>query len=292
MLVIGRYRIRSVVLDLFRLDGGAMFGSVPKTLWSRLIPADEKNRIQLCCRVLVVEDGDRRILIDCGMGRKWRDKEREIFAIEHLTDNGAADVLGSPTHIILTHLHFDHAGGITSAGSDGHPALTFPNAEVFVSRKNYDHARNPGVRERASYLAENIAPLAAGKLRLTEDNEEILPGITVQQFHGHTPGLQIVTITDGGRSLVYLADVIPTAHHIQVPYVMGYDLCAQTSMDEKSRLLTQSAPGTIFVFEHDNDTIGGTISLSEEKKFRLEPHPELNAIAMQERAGAIGTPAA
>lgn len=284
MLTIGRYTIRSLVLDRFRLDGGAMFGSVPKTLWSRLIPSDEKNRIQLCCRVLVVEDGANRILIDFGMGRKWKEKEREIFSIESGSNASFHELIGTPTHILLTHLHFDHNGGITSHDESGNPTLTFPSAKVIVSKRNLEHARKPGIRERASYLAENIEPLLSADLALTEDGDEVLPGITVHQFHGHTPGLQGIRISDGGKSLWYPSDVIPTANHIQVPYVMGYDLCAQTSMEEKHRLLEQIvADRSMIVFEHDDSRIGGTLTLGADKKYLLAPDPELDALALEER---------
>jgi len=241
------------VSDRFRLDGGAMFGSVPKTLWSRSIPADEKNRIQLCCRLLVLRGNGIFALVDCGMGSKWDDKGKEIFAIEPLIS--LDDKFPKLTHLVLTHLHFDHCAGLSRKSSTGELELVFPHATHIVSEENLRRAEKPGLRERASYLSENIQPLLKSTLRQTVDGEELFTDITAHQVHGHTRGLQWLLIRDKDETIAYPSDLIPTIHHVSLPYVMGYDMCAETAMNEKEKFLEQAVKENwLVVFEHDAET--------------------------------------
>lgn len=263
---IGRYEIDLIDCDHFALDGGSMFGSVPKPLWSKSIAADDRNRIPLSCRVLVLRDGQRTILVDCGVGRIFSDKLRDIYAV----DNRASLEQLAPTDIILTHLHFDHAGGITRLDVNGKPQLAFPSAEIHLQRKNLEHARAPGPRERASYLPEVVEPLAGAKLRLVDGAGEILPGIEVRVANGHTHGLQCVLIRDGKECLAFPSDLVPTAHHVPIPYVMGYDLCAETTMREKKEFLLEAVrENWTVVFEHDRDTPAGKIASADGERFTV-----------------------
>ncbi len=279
MFQLGPFNISLLELDRFRLDGGAMFGSVPKSLWARRIAADDNNRIQLTCRVMVIETQveaqNRKFLVDVGMGRKWSEKERAIYEIEHLATKPLHELVSDVTGVILTHMHFDHAGGVSYRDRDG-LHLSFPNAVHFLSERNWSHAQHPGVRERASYLKDNIEPLKDAKLVLTNDGEEVLPGISLHRSEGHTHGLQMVKVSgvtpSGTATLFYPADLIPTAHHISTPYVMGYDLCAETSMSEKERYLTQAvAENWILVFEHDADTPACRVGQDEKGNFVAIP---------------------
>lgn len=268
MYNVDSYEIEAVEVDRFRLDGGAMFGSVPKTLWSKQISADEFNRIQLVCRILVVKNQSRTILIDLGMGRKWKDKEKQIYAIEYLQP--PPNVISKVDDIILTHLHFDHAGGISALDNNGEAQLVFPEATVFLQEENWKHAQCPGVREKASYLLDIVHPLKQAKLQLTHNGQEIFPGIRVYQVDGHTHGLQWVLIGQGKGAVAFPADMIPTAHHVPVPYVMGYDLSAEKTMAEKEAFLNRAATeGWIVVYEHDAETSASTITKDEKGRFMV-----------------------
>lgn len=262
---VGRYSVSVHNHGFFRLDGGAMFGSVPKTLWNREAPADEDNRILLATRSLIIEDGDRKLMVDVGCGDKWNDKSRAIFCFP----DGAYQPVGGVTDVLLTHLHFDHAGGVSRfVGEDLQPS--YPAARHYVSTANLDNAKKPHARERASYLPENIDPLSQVDLVLTQDGEEIWPGLTVHQAHGHTKGLQWVKLTDGGETVVFPSDLNPTSKHLPIPYVMGYDMCAETAMAEKKALVADATAGNwVIVFEHDPEIDAGRIELDDKGRPRL-----------------------
>ena len=255
LMKIGSYSISSILVDRFRLDGGAMFGTVPKPLWSKRIAADELNRIQLASRVLLIENGSQKILIDVGCGRKWDLKQQEIFKFEPLLKPALEVQHPDVTDIILTHLHFDHAGGITRWDEQGKAVLSFPAARIYLQERNWERAQNPGLRERASYLSPNVEPLKQAQLTLTKDDQEIFPGISLHRSNGHTDGLQWVLIRSGSEALAYPADLVPTAHHLPVPWVMSYDLSAEISMREKELFLSQAVMDNWWiVFEHDAET--------------------------------------
>ncbi len=281
---IGQFDVFQVVIDRFRLDGGAMFGAVPKPLWQRVITADEDNGIPLCCRALVLRSTDRLIVVDIGCGDKWEEKQRKIyrFAPQVSVRRMLADV----TDIVLTHLHFDHAGGISALDESGTPELCYPQARVHLQSCNWNRAQNPGPRERATYLAANVEPLRRAVLDLHASHDTIAPGLELFELHGHTDGMQGVRLTDGRDTLVYPADLIPTAHHVPIPWVMGYDLCASTTMKEKEDLLSRAAEeGWLIVFGHDAHTCAARVARDERGAFFVSERIELPAFSVAQEVG-------
>ena len=242
-----------------KLDGGAMFDVVPKSIWNKVYPADENNQINLAMRCLLVVDGDRRILIDNGIG----DKQSEKF-FSHYNLNGDETLVGSLalhgfspgdiTDMFLTHLHFDHCGGSVKYNSDRSGfELAFPNATYWISRPQWDWAMNANRRESASFLNENIKPIEeSGKLMLFEQEGELFPGFEVRFFNGHTVGQAIPLIHSNGRTVVFTADLLPTMAHLPLPYVMSYDTQPLITLDEKEKFLLEAADKDyILFFEHD-----------------------------------------
>lgn len=248
---IANFDIQIHTFEHFRLDGGSMFGSVPKNLWAKLISPDEQNRIPLATNCLVINDGKNKILIDVGNGSKWTDKLRNIYAIEELPTSSLVEPK-TITHIILTHLHFDHAGGISYYNTERELTLRYPNAQVFLQKSNFENALNPTLKERASYLKENVEILKNAKLILLDGEKEIFPGISVKQINGHTVGQQYVRIDVGSETILFATDLIPTSHHLPLPFHLGYDVCAQTVMQEKEEFLVMAMQrNAIIIFEHD-----------------------------------------
>jgi glyoxylase-like metal-dependent hydrolase (beta-lactamase superfamily II) len=274
MMKFGSLSVSAHNFGFFRLDGGAMFGSVPKNLWAKRIPADAENCIRLATRCLVVRDeAARRVfLIDVGMGEKWSEKQRQIFAIDNLP---ARDVGVDPqeiTDVVLTHLHFDHAGGISRyrQGTES-LELVYPRARITLQHENLENAKAPSVKERASYLAENYAPLDQAELVLVEGDVEIHPGIVVHQVNGHSRGQQWIEIRGGGNALFYPTDLIPTHHHLPVPFHMGYDACAETVLKEKQQFLERARlERAVVVFEHDADLAACTVKLDERGHYAVD----------------------
>lgn len=257
---VGRYEASTVILSHFRLDGGSMFGSVPKNLWERKIRADSENCIPMVARSLLLTGDNRRILIDSGMGEKWSEKERQIFAIKNTADSALPFKAHDITDLILTHLHFDHAGGATRADKSGTLTPTFPNAKVYLQKSNLENAKNPTVKERASYRLENYQALEGSNLSLVEGSKEILPGITTTRIDGHTIGQQLLEISDGATTLLFASDLMPTSHHIPLVYHMGYDACATTVLKEKEEFLERAvAKNAVVVFQHDPVVAAGRI---------------------------------
>jgi glyoxylase-like metal-dependent hydrolase (beta-lactamase superfamily II) len=256
----------------FRLDGGAMFGTVPKPIWSNLAPPDEENRILLAARSLVIRTEERVFMVDAGMGDRWTEKLRRIYDIQPGADNETGLDPDSVTDIILTHLHFDHARGIFRArpGTEGEVDLRYPQARVYVQAANYDNARKPNARERASYVAEDVQLLERTRLVLTSGSQELYPGIWVHRSDGHTHGHQWIEVKDGGRSLAFPADMVPTSRHLPLPYLMGYDVSAETLLAEKDELLSRAvAERWILVFGHDPDVPAGRITRDEKGHYAL-----------------------
>ena len=256
-----------------------MFGSVPKVLWSLRIPADDQNRIQLCTRLLVLESAEHLVLVDVGLGQKWNDKQKAIYHIESKVDlnHNQSSLFPRPvTDVVLTHLHFDHGGGVTYLNSEGKPKLSFPRARHYLQTRNWERANAPGPREKATYFPENVQPLAAGTLTLTNGEQEILPGIRVFSYDGHTAGMQGVLIGSGENAIWYPSDLVPTAHHVSSPYIMGYDLCAETTLSEKTEFLGRAADeGWWVVFEHDADTAMVKVVRDEKSGFKVATVGEL-----------------
>lgn len=259
-LILGDWTVRTVEAGHLWLDGGSMFGSVPKPLWSRTNPPDERNRIRLAMRCLLAQGHGRTVLVDVGLGEKFPDKLRDIYRVESepslLASLAAAGVApGDVTDVVLTHLHFDHAGGSTVNTPEG-LRPTFPTARWWVQRRNWDNAHAPNPRERASYMPENYDALAdGGRLELLDGATTLWPGFEVVPVNGHTRGQQVVRIAGGGKALWYVADLIPTAAHVRIPFVMGYDVAAIETMEEKRAVLTRAVSEQAWVvLEHDPDT--------------------------------------
>ncbi|KAA3597559.1 MAG: MBL fold metallo-hydrolase [Candidatus Scalindua sp. AMX11] len=267
---IGKYELHQIETGIFGLDGGAMFGIVPRSLWSKLSSPDEENRIDMALRALLIMGDNRAILVDTGVGNKFTEKQKRIYRIDQEKENLTASLqrfnleTEDITDVILTHLHFDHAGGATSI-EEGEHVLTFPNATYYVQKKNYEWALNPSDKDRGSYLKENFVPLAESeKLQLVEGEGEILPGIEVLVSNGHTIGQQLVKLSDDKQTLVYCADLIPMASHIKVPYITGYDIYPLKTIEEKKSLLSKaSSNGWILFLEHDAKSAAVKIEKSE-----------------------------
>lgn len=255
---IGNYSLHTLELGSFGLDGGAMFGIVPKVLWNRENPADEQNRIDMRTRCLLLKDekNRRNILVDCGLGDKDDAKFRDRYKIApyalgtELAKHGLA--CNQVTDIIATHFHFDHMGGLTMLDSAGKLTARFPNAKIWAQKRNWAHAWKPNEKDKASYLPDNFAIYEGdSRLQLVCGDEEILPGIRVQVSEGHTIGMQHPMIFDGSLSLLYCADIIPMSAHVRVAWVMGYDCFPLTTIDEKKKILAAAAEReTVIYFEH------------------------------------------
>ncbi|HEV2706396.1 MAG TPA: MBL fold metallo-hydrolase [Pyrinomonadaceae bacterium] len=258
---LGDYRVEVVPDAEFRLDGGAMFGVVPRPLWSKVAPPDEDNRVRLNANCLFIETPTERILIETGMGDKWPAKLSSMYAVKRarpLGESVRALTGCAPeeiTIVVNTHLHFDHAGGNTVLDERGRAVAAFPNARYFVSRKEYEHAEAPHERDRASYLPENWRPLAeSGQLELKPDDYEVVPGLHMETVAGHSRTMQTWRLARDGRTLYGFADLVPTRAHLPLAWVMGYDLYPVETLEAKRRLLPQAArEGWLCLFYHDPD---------------------------------------
>ena len=271
-LTIGDLRCHAIQAGGQRLDGGAMFGVVPKPLWEKRIPADERNRIQLGMRCLLIEHPDGLVLIDTGAGNKESAKFLDIYGIENAGEQGrtaleegikaAGHSTDSVDVVINTHLHFDHAGGNTFVDSGGEALPTFPNAEYFVQRGEYDYATHTNERTAASYFDRNYVPIErAGKLKLLKGENEVMKGIRVVPTPGHTPFHQSVVITSGSSRACFRGDVAPTAAHLPLPWIMGYDVEPLVTLETKRRLFAQAlAEEWLLIFEHDATTPWGRLA--------------------------------
>ncbi|MFQ5703698.1 MAG: MBL fold metallo-hydrolase [Gemmatimonadales bacterium] len=258
---------------LQRLDGGAMFGVVPKPLWERRMPADERNRIELALRCMLVEHEAGPVLIDNGVGNKESQKFVDIYGIENQSrlgptqlEDALAEVGVSARevrYVINTHLHFDHAGGNTTLGEDDEEVrLAFPNATYVVQRGELEFARRSNVRIAASYLRPNFEPVAqADRWQLVDGEVELLPGISLIPTPGHVPHHQSVLVSDGGETACFLGDLVPTSAHLPLPWIMGYDLEPLVTLENKQAVLSRAeAEGWTVVFEHDPKVRRGRVA--------------------------------
>ena len=273
---LGSFDISIISDGQFLLDGGAMFGVVPKVLWNRLEPADEKNRILLGLNCLLLQSDAGKILIDTGIGDKFSEKLSRIYGInreQHLLDQlRAKGILPAEiTAVIMTHMHFDHIGWNTCYNEYRKLVSTFPNASYYVQRGEFEAANNPDPRSIASYLRENWQPVVdAGQLHLLDGPGEIVPDIFSVVVGGHTKNNTIIKIDTGDEIVVFPGDFIPTPSHLKTPYVMGYDLYPAETMAAKPKFLQQAAQEKwLLIFEHSAEPTAGYISGSE-KEWLLE----------------------
>ena len=266
---IGKYNLHTVQSGLFSLDGGAMFGIIPKLLWEKTNPADELNRIKLSTRNLLLISDDKKILIDTGMGNKWDDKSKNIYNIDPKLDlelaleqNGIKS--DEITDILLTHLHFDHTGGSTRI-KNGKLIPGFPNAKYFVQKKNFEWAMNPSDRDKGSYIKENFEPLVKeGVLNLIDGEIDFDDNISFRIINGHTFSQQMIKISDSSNTVLYVADLLPFVSQIKIPYVMGYDLQPLVTVEEKKKYLKLAAEENWkLYFGHDPDYAIATVKHSE-----------------------------
>ncbi len=267
---IGKWKVFALETGDFRLDGGAMMGSVPKVLWEKTNPSDSLNRIDLALRCLLLDDGENCILIETGMGSKISDDFKNMFAIKQ-KKNPIQSALKrfnykqeDISHVILTHLHFDHSGGILDINKEGELVPAFPNATYFISEANWTSGMNPSPRDSASYLDYNYSLLESlGNLKLVQDNSMILDGISTISVNGHTVGQQLVKVEDADDVLIFCSDLIPLKSHIRLPWIMGYDLNAALTLKEKTNFLNQAADeGWWLWFYHDPNTVALQIEKS------------------------------
>ena len=293
----GRFTLTVVPDTPFRLDGGAMFGGIPKVVWERRKPADERNRIAMTTNcLLLLGDAGEVALVDAGIGEKLDGKGADQFAVaaggERLLDRLAAAGIAPAdvTHVLLSHLHFDHCGWSTRRDGEGW-VPTFPRARYFLPEQELAHARQPNERDRSSYDPRNWEPLlAAGQVELVGDLAEPLPGVWMERAPGHTAGMCLVRV-DGGADpgVVFFADLVPTSAHLPVPYVMGYDLFPVTTMESKQRWLPRAAAeGWGCVFCHDPEVpLARLVPGDRPGRFAAEPLP-LPPLPSPAGAGARG----
>jgi len=288
---VGAFKCHGIEAGIQRLDGGAMFGVVPKPLWEKRITPDARNRIPLAMRCLLLEHPDGLVLIDTGLGNKEDPKFMDIYGVENTGRAGPTqleDALAEAgyqpdevRYVINTHLHFDHAGGNTwldgEVGRSGSSVLpvptvrpSFPNATYMVQSGDLEFARNANERTRASYLPHNYEPVVqAGKFKLLEGDGEVLPGISVRLIPGHVPFLQGVLLQSGPDALFYLADLMPTRHHLPLPWIMGYDVEPLRTLESKRRLVREAlAGGWWLFFEHDPGLVMARLG-GDEKRAEL-----------------------
>lgn len=275
---IGDYNLHSIQTGLFKLDGGAMFGVVPKNLWTKTNPSDEMNRIDMCTRALLFDNGKRKILVDTGIGYKLAEKINKIYEVDfskYTLEKSLSDIglkREDITDVLLTHLHFDHAGGNTYYDEEHQLQIAFPNATYHVQKKHYEWALNPTERDKASFFPENYKILEDKKvLNFYNGEEKFDEIITLCPVNGHTSNMQLIKASDGETTLFYLADLIPTAGHVPLAYIMGYDLFPLTTLEEKRKYLKNISEEnwTVF-FEHDPYNEAAKIGLGDKGYFVKE----------------------
>jgi glyoxylase-like metal-dependent hydrolase (beta-lactamase superfamily II) len=274
---LGDFELVPLLDGYFRLDGGAMFGVVPKTLWQKRAPADERNRIAMAMRPLLVRWSDRLMIIDAGCGDKMDAKSADIYGFDRRENldvtMARAGVKAEDIAIVLaSHLHFDHAGGFTARDAAGAVRPRFPNARYLVNQGEFDDATHPHERNRASYFAENYVPLQeAGVLDLMPDDYVAAPGIRVRRTGGHTRCHQIIYIESGGKTAVFAADLMPTTAHLDVPWIMAYDLYPMDTLEFKRAFVKEAVEREYIVFFEHDPMIAAGIIRQKDRRLYVEP---------------------
>ena len=264
----GEFELFVVSDGTFRLDGGAMFGTIPKMLWERTNPADDRNRILMGLNCLLIRTPTENILVDTGLGNAYDEKFAFLYGVDKsetdlLRSLAAAGVQAADINkVILTHLHFDHAGGNCFQKEEGKFKPTFPNAVYYINEGELAYAKEPDPRSSPSYLSYTWEPLEKrGQVALISGEVEVATGVAIMPAPGHTPNHQIVTVQSGGLTACFLADLVPTPSHLRTHYVMGFDLDALTAMKNKERVLKQAqAENWLLVFEHSPEVKAGYLT--------------------------------
>jgi glyoxylase-like metal-dependent hydrolase (beta-lactamase superfamily II) len=258
---IGDYRLEIIPDTEFRLDGGAMFGVVPRSLWSKVCPPDDENRIRMNMNCVFVDTGGEKVLIETGIGEKWSSKHVSMYSIDR--QRSLAQTLELKTGVkpeevtivVNTHLHFDHAGGNTRLDQNGKLGPTFPNARYLISHAELAHAESPTERDRASYLPDNWRPLIeSDQLQAIKGDYEVVPGLQMETYPGHNRSMQCWRLRAGDKTVFGFADLVPMRAHVRFPWIMGYDLYPVETLAAKKQLLPQAArEGWLCLFYHDPD---------------------------------------
>jgi glyoxylase-like metal-dependent hydrolase (beta-lactamase superfamily II) len=272
----GDMEVRYIDAGSFWLDGGSMFGIVPRTMWEKKMVPDERHRLKFGCNSLLVRAGGKTVLVETGNGTKWDEKLRKIYSFpanDPLTESLAKEGV-KPEEIDLvinTHLHFDHAGGNTRL-VDGRVVPAFPKAKYVVQKAEMEHALKPTERDRASYYAQDFMPVTETRQwQFVDGDAEVLPGISVTKIPGHNLQIQAVQIRGGGRKLMYVSDLLPTRHHLPLPWIIAYDLYPLTTLETKRKWIGEFVrDGWIVVLGHDPDFPAGTLH-ERDGKVAFEP---------------------
>jgi glyoxylase-like metal-dependent hydrolase (beta-lactamase superfamily II) len=268
---------QQVTVGHFRLDGGSMFGVVPRAIWQRLVAADEQNRIPLACHCLLLEREGKRVLVECGYGTKWTDKEREIFALEDRAVGAALRELAvepeSISAVLLSHLHFDHAAGVSQRDSSGNTVSIFPAAGIYVQQREWDDALAGRSTMNRTYLASTLEPITR-QVELVDGDSTILGDIRLRRRPGHTWGLQTIEFDAAEGTVCFVSDVMPTRNHVHPAYSMGYDMLPWDNMQSKLALLEQACEGNWrLALYHEVDHPLVRVVRSEGGDFELQPVP-------------------
>lgn len=269
---LGHYRVEIIQDTEFRLDGGAMFGVVPRKLWSQVCPPDDENRIRMNMNCVFIDTGADRVLIETGIGNKWSTRQVSMYGIDRqrslneTLEQRTGCTADEITIVVNTHLHFDHAGGNTTLDASGKPVPAFPNARYFISRAELEHAERPSERDRASYLPDNWQPLIeSGQLESKDAEYEVVPGLRMETVAGHNRSMQCWRLERDSQTVFGFADLVPMRAHVRLPWIMGYDLYPVETLEAKKRLLPQAArENWICFFYHDPDE--PLCRLSEDEK--------------------------
>jgi glyoxylase-like metal-dependent hydrolase (beta-lactamase superfamily II) len=274
---VGDFELTICTDGTYYLDGGAMFGVVPKPLWEKRAPADELNRILLGANTVIVRTGRHTVAIETGLGNKLGPKLREIYsASERLPQSlAAAGIRPEEVDIVInSHLHFDHCGWNTVKDADGTVRPFFPNARYFAHRGEVEHGHMQYERDRISYISDNYDPLInSGQMSLIDDRQaQIVPGISCEVYPGHTAQTMAIHIDSAGKRATYISDLMPTSAHMDPTWVMGYDLYPMTCIEERKRFLSRAVPEQwLVLFTHDHQRPMGYVTLNEKGKPQLRP---------------------